>query len=100
MRLSQSQVNSIHEAVRKVLGDRSAVIRLFGSRANDALRGGDIDLLIETDQVVDNRAQAICAIHGALVRRLGDRKIDILLKDARTPEAAVLTIARETGVPL
>ncbi len=100
MRLSQSQVNSIHEAVRKVLGDRSVVIRLFGSRANDALKGGDIDLMVETDAIVENRADAICAIQGALFRSFGDRKVDIVLKDCRTPDAPVFNNARETGVVL
>ena len=99
MRLSQSQVESIREAAQKVLG-QEVVIRLFGSRVDDSLRGGDIDLLLETDHVVENRAQAICAIQGALMRSFGDRKIDLLIKDPRTPEAAVFTIAQQTGVLL
>jgi len=100
MRLSQSQVSNIREAVHKVLGDGVVVIRLFGSRANDALKGGDIDLMVETDQVVENRADAICTIQGALFRSFGDRKIDIVLKDRRTPDAPVFLNARETGVVL
>ena len=56
--------------------------------------------LVETDQVVENRAQAICAIQGALFRSLGDRKVDILLKDSRTTEAAVFRIAKEKGATL
>ena len=100
MRLSQPQIESIRNAVRKVLGPEGVVIRLFGSRADDDLRGGDIDLLVETDQVVENRAQAICAIQGALFRSLGDRKVDILLKDSRTPDAAVFRIAKEKGATL
>lgn len=99
MRLSKLQVESIREAAQKVLG-RQVVIRLFGSRADDSLRGGDIDLLLETDHVVENRAQAICAIQGALMRSFGDRKIDLLIKDPRTPEAPVFRIAQKTGVLL
>lgn len=99
MRLSQLQIESIRETAQKVLG-RRVVIRLFGSRADDTLRGGDIDLLLETDHVIENRAQAICAIHGALMRSLGDRKIDILIKDPRTPEAPVFRIAQQRGVQL
>lgn len=99
MRLSKSQVESIREAAQKVLGQH-VVIRLFGSHTDDTLRGGDIDLLLETDHVIENRAQAICAIQGALMRSLGDRKIDILIKDPRTPEATVIRIAQQTGVSL
>lgn len=100
MRLSQLQIDSIREAVHKALGGRSVVIRLFGSRANDALKGGDIDLMVETEQIIENRADAICAIQGALFRSFGDRKIDIVLKDLRTPDAPVFRNARETGVVL
>ncbi|MBA3056445.1 MAG: hypothetical protein KJ614_07285 [Gammaproteobacteria bacterium] len=37
--------------------------------------------------------------HGALTLALGDRKIDIILKDANTPPAPIFEIARRTGVP-
>ncbi|WP_198323580.1 MULTISPECIES: nucleotidyltransferase domain-containing protein [Methylococcus] len=75
-------------------------IWLFGSRADDSQRGGDIDLLIETDAVLPNRAEALCRLHGALIMALGDRKLDIVLKDARTEEAPIFEIARRTGVIL
>ncbi len=73
---------------------------LFGSRVDDAKKGGDIDLLFETDHPVSNRAAMIGAIYAALIRRLGDRKIDILLKDSATPSAPVLDIAKQTGIQL
>jgi hypothetical protein len=31
---------------------------------------------------------------------LGERKIDIILKDANTPEAAIFNIAQRTGIAL
>jgi predicted nucleotidyltransferase len=99
MRLSQQQIESIKQTAQAVLGDDARVI-LFGSRVDDAKKGGDIDLLFETDQPVSNRATTIGAIYAALIRQLGDRKIDILLKDSATPPAPVLDIARQTGIPL
>lgn len=99
MRITPSQIESIRRAGHSVLGPQVS-IRLFGSRVRDDLKGGDIDLLFETELMVDNRAQAICNIQGALMRTLGDRKIDILLKDPRTPDAAIFEIARRTGVTL
>jgi len=99
MRLTASQIESIRRTARSVLGPQVS-IRLFGSRVNDDLKSGDIDLLFETKHTVPNRAQAICSIQGALMRTLGDRKIDILLKDPRTPDAAIFEIARRTGVTL
>jgi predicted nucleotidyltransferase len=99
MRLNDSQRQIIKSAVARIVGMDSRVW-LFGSRADDARRGGDIDLLIETTQVVANRAAALCQLEGALVMGLGDRKIDILLKDARTADAPIFAVAREKGVLL
>ena len=67
---------------------------------DDAKKGGDIDLLFETDRQVPNRATLIGQLYVSLIRKLGDRKIDILLKDISTPAAPVLEIARQTGIQL
>jgi len=40
------------------------------------------------------------ALYVALIRKLGDRKIDIILKDVATPAAPVLAIAKQTGIEL
>ena len=73
---------------------------MFGSRVDDAKKGGDIDLLFETEHILDNRVNTIGTLYAALIRKLGDRKIDILLKDPKTPEAPILEIARQTGIEL
>lgn len=99
MRLTSSQIESIRSAVHKVLGER-VTIRLFGSRVRDDLKGGDIDLFLETDYVLENRVASICAVQGALLRALGERKVDILIKDPRTPDARIFAIATRTGVVL
>ena len=99
MRLTPSQEQITKTTVDQVLGAPSRVW-LFGSRVNDELRGGDIDLLIETDAVLPNRARTLCRLHGALIYALGERKLDILLKDARTRDAPVFNIAKRTGVIL
>jgi predicted nucleotidyltransferase len=99
MRLNNEQVQTIKQAAQQVLGDGVRVI-LFGSRANDDLRGGDIDLLFETPRQLDDRVATTGRLYASLIRGLGDRKIDIVLKDASTPEASVMRVARETGVEL
>ncbi len=99
MRLTPDQIQSIKQIAKTVLGDDVRVI-LFGSRVDDAKKGGDIDLLFETDHPVGNRATTIGALYVSLIRKLGDRKIDILLKDADTPSALVLEVAKETGIQL
>ncbi|OIP19481.1 MAG: hypothetical protein AUK51_01325 [Comamonadaceae bacterium CG2_30_59_20] len=99
MRLTLDQIEAIKQTAQAVLGDDARVV-LFGSRVDDSKKGGDIDLLFETDHLVDNRASTIGAIYVALIRKLGDRKIDIILKDIATPAAPVLEIARQTGIEL
>lgn len=99
MRLTPDQINAIKQTARAVLGD-DARVTLFGSRVDDAKKGGDIDLLFETDHLVGNRATTVGALYVALIRKLGDRKIDIILKDVATPEAPVLEIAKQTGIQL
>ncbi len=99
MRLTPEQIRAIKHSAQAVLGDDARVI-LFGSRVDDTRRGGDIDLLFETDRPVPRRAEALNALYVSLIRQLGDRRLDILLKDPATPEAPVLQVARETGVPL
>ena len=99
MRLAADQVQTIKDTVARLVGPASR-IWLFGSRVDDGLRGGDIDLLVETEDIVPNRVETLCKIEGALVMALGDRKLDVLLKDARTPDAPVFAVARRQGVLL
>lgn len=99
MRISDDQLQLMKGAVDRILGVPNR-LWLFGSRTRDDRRGGDIDLLVETDSVLENRAELLCRLYGALIMALGDRKIDILLKDARTNEAAIFEIAKRTGILL
>ncbi|MDP2680793.1 MAG: nucleotidyltransferase domain-containing protein [Rhodoferax sp.] len=99
MRLTPEQIEAIKQTASTVLG-ADARVTLFGSRVDDTKKGGDIDLLFETSQRLDNRATTMGALYVALIRKLGDRKIDILIKDPATPPAPVLTIAKQTGIQL
>ncbi len=99
MRLTPSQAQITKNTVDRVLGIPCRVW-LFGSRTDDNARGGDIDLMVEADVILPNRADAICRLYGALIMALGDRKLDIVLKDAHTLDAPIFEIARRTGVQL
>jgi len=101
MRLTLEQRRIILDTVREVLGSNAGV-RLFGSRTDDTQRGGDIDLLIETD--LADPAAALDAKLDLLVslkRRLGERRIDILFdRPGRSDPPPVVAAARATGIPL
>jgi len=99
MRLTPDQIHAIQSTVQAVLGE-GAQVTLFGSRVDDKLKGGDVDLLIETHQAVGNKAQTAGKIYAQLIRQMGDRKIDILIKDPLSQAATIFEIARQTGVRL
>lgn len=100
MRLHETQHQAIKSIVADIVGVESR-IWLFGSRVDDTKRGGDIDLLIETDATLPNRVDVLCKLEGRFAKVLGDQKIDILLKDARTADdAPIYQAARAKGVQL
>ena len=99
MRLTPAQIDTIQSTVHAVLGE-GAQVTLFGSRVDDAAKGGDIDLLLEADAPVANKPQVVGQIYVKLIRQLGDRKIDILIKDPNSPAAAVFDVVKQHGVRL
>ena len=48
MRLTKQQTHTIIQTVSRLAGT-GATVYLFGSRLNDQVKGGDIDLFIESD---------------------------------------------------
>ena len=52
MRLTSQQCAKIREIVEPIAG-RGSGIFVFGSRVDESKRGGDVDLIIETDDHLD-----------------------------------------------
>ena len=73
---------------------------LFGSRTQNGLRGGDIDLLVELAQPDPDRWALEVRLGARIERQLGLQKIDILMADPATPDSPVLEAARLDGVPV
>jgi predicted nucleotidyltransferase len=85
MRLSDRERNAIVSAVHRY--DAQAQVFLFGSRVDDAKRGGDIDLLVKSASIgtVERRR-----IRRAISDAIGEQKIDILVAaDLASPMARV-----------
>ncbi len=99
MRLSDHQVAHIVRASRELLGP-DARVWLFGSRLNDNARGGDIDVLVEAGHPVERPVWTAAQLTARLQRRLGDRRIDVLVTDASAPQEPIHHIARVEGVLL
>lgn len=78
----------------------SATVRLFGSRADDSARGGDIDLLVESATVIDHPTLVAARIGALLQMALGDQRIDVLIAAPNVQDQAIHRVARASGIPL
>jgi predicted nucleotidyltransferase len=102
MRLKPEEIMAIRESVEDAFGTDTPVW-LFGSRVDDAQRGGDIDLFLETERPPADRLQRKFRLLALLQARLGEQKIDLVLADPRDPHEQNRPIVREakaTGVRL
>jgi predicted nucleotidyltransferase len=75
-------------------------VRLFGSRIDDWRRGGDIDLLIETAAGLPSPLDAELRFRIELKERLGDQKIDVVLRGPGERLGFIDDIARRYGLVL
>ncbi len=94
MRLSVDEVTTLKDALFKQ--DVNAKLYLFGSRVDDNKQGGDIDLLIVSDQLTKKDLRQVRL---AFFERFGEQKIDIVL-DKGDFEIPFHKLALERGVQL
>lgn len=94
MRLSEFEQKIIKETILAL--DQNAKIILFGSRVDDAARGGDIDLLVISEHI---KRHQLGKIRWQLWEQLGEQKIDLVLSDRQLSDAFV-QVAVEQGVVL
>ena len=101
MRLTEHQAHVLAQSAVKAF-DPQATVRLFGSRLNDGARGGDIDILVQT-QLNDpvKIAQAHIRFLAEVYTHLGEQKIDVLIDyPSREARSAVFDVALAEGVLL
>jgi predicted nucleotidyltransferase len=84
MRISPAQTRLILNCVHAQFGDDADVL-LFGSRLDDNVRGGDVDLFVESaaPATVRQRALATMALEDAL-----NLPVDIVVRQRGTPGSA------------
>lgn len=88
MRLTPQNIQVIKETISRF--DINALVYLFGSKTDDAKKGGDIDLLI-LSQVISFRN--CIDIKLSLYDTLGEQKIDILLAHETTKPMVKIALA-------
>jgi uncharacterized protein len=76
MRLTPDEVEAIKAAARETFGD-DVVVRLFGSRVHDHLKGGDIDLHFEIHEGLHDVGHA-ADFRWRLFKRIPERKVDLV----------------------
>lgn len=101
MRLTTSQIESIKQVAAEVMGEQAQLL-LFGSRADDSRRGGDIDLYVSSPVLPpEAQLQAKLKFLVKLKRQIGERRIDLVFAPAPgQPTWPIHTIAQQTGIPL
>jgi predicted nucleotidyltransferase len=98
MRLTTDEIAGIKAGAAAHFG-APVPVRLFGSRIDDAKKGGDIDLLIEVPPGRDTFMDEIRCI-GSIQDRIGERKVDVLLVEPGRALSPIERIAYRDGVLL
>lgn len=99
MRLSDVQRRIIVTETARIFGPE-ATVRLFGSRADDSARGGDIDLHVEAPGDAAELLDRELKLYARLIRRLGDRRIDIVVHPRGAVQRSIDLQAMRTGIVL
>lgn len=100
MRLSTEQIAAIKQETEHFFGAQ-AEVWLFGSRVDDAAKGGDVDLYVRSGmRDADQLVRARFAFLAQLKRRIGDGKIDLVLQREGGEVLPIYEIAKQHGVRL
>jgi predicted nucleotidyltransferase len=96
MRLTDEQIRIIRQLALQVAGNQARV-RVFGSRLDDATHGGDLDLMLELAEPVDNPALMAAQMSAQVSRAMHGRKVDVLLSAPNLMRLPIHDIAFKEG---
>ncbi len=99
MRLTPQEIQTIRALALQVAGERVRV-RVFGSRLDDAARGGDLDLMIELDDPVANPALLAARLSAKVSRTLQGRRVDVLISAPNLRRLPIHDVAFREGALL
>lgn len=95
MRLSTDEAEAIRQEVRRLAPE--AEIYLYGSRADDSGRGGDIDLLVVSDKL---GFRDFLKLRTRILDRIGWQQLDLTVRRTDQLDEPLAVAARDTGVRL
>ncbi len=99
MRLSSKQIKQIKESTANVFGEEAKVY-LFGSRLDDSAKGGDIDLLVETNKHVERPAVLSARLAVKVMMANDEQKVDVVLISPNLERHGIHKVALREGVLL
>ena len=96
MRLTDNETQAIRQLARQLGGAQSRV-RVFGSRLDDTAHGGDVDLMLELSEPVENPALMAAQMAARVSRAMCGRKVDVLLSAPNLMRLPIHDIAFKEG---
>jgi len=96
MRLTDHQTQIIRQLANQVAGSQSRV-RVFGSRLDDAARGGDLGLMLELPEPVENPALMAAQMSAQVSRAMHGRKVDVLVSAPNLMRLPIHDLAFKEG---
>jgi predicted nucleotidyltransferase len=99
MRLTPQQIQTIKQATTDIFGPEVRVW-LFGSRAYDRKRGGDVDLMIETNRAVENEPMLAARLSARVSRSMQGRRVDVIVLAPGSTTRPIHREALSRGVQL
>ena len=95
MRLSAIEASAIREEIGRL--DPQAEVYLYGSRVDDAARGGDVDLLVVSDTL---GFRDILCLRRRILDRIGWQQLDLVVRRRDQVDEPLAAMAQETGIRL
>lgn len=96
MRLNTHQIQATLRLAHQIAGNQTRV-KVFGSRLDDTAHSGDIDLMLELPEPVDNPALMAAQISAQVSRAMHGRKVDVLLSAPNLMRLPIHDIAFKEG---
>lgn len=90
MRLAEDEIETLKNKLYSF--SKKAQLYLFGSRLDDTKKGGDIDLLVVSDEITNKE---IRLLRIEFFKKFGEQKLDIVLDNGKSSNPFVQHIRQK-----
>lgn len=96
MRLRDTEKSAIKALAQELFGEEAQVV-VFGSRLDNTIKGGDLDLLVTTSRQLDNPVLSAAQMSVKVSRLMDGRKVDVLIQAPPLKTLPIHKAALESG---